>query len=115
MSQKNSMKIYQMIISAFIVIIVFISLIVLLTKIDIPIPTDLDLDTNSTMYAGHEEVCLTPLTKIECAEGLVCKLITKKPELNGICLKPEENFTEDFANRDILPNPNNNTENSYIK
>jgi hypothetical protein len=80
-------------------LLVFFFSIFLINQISITDINDLSLDTNSTIIAGEGEVCITPYTKIECENGLVCKLTSTTPHINGICVKPNETFEEDYVNR----------------
>lgn len=88
-----------------IMIIGFISLIFFLKSIHIPNPNDLQLSSNSKIYAGYKEICIDSNSQTQCLEGLECKPITKIPEVNGICLKPEEEYKEDYYDwNNTIPN-----------
>ena len=67
--------------------------------VDIPTADELALDRNATIVAGEYEACITPYTEITCQEGLECRLISEKPQRNGLCLKPGTVLQEDFINR----------------
>ncbi len=79
-------------------IIVSIALLIVIF-VDIPTANDLALNTDATIVAGEYEACITPYTEITCQEGLECRLISEKPQRNGLCLKPGTVLQEDFINR----------------
>ena len=60
---------------------------------------DVPLNTDSRVFAGEGETCITPSLEVNCAEGLECTLISTEPYKNGICLPEGSEFEEDFVNR----------------
>ena len=71
---------------------------------NLPSANDLALDKDSDIYSGEGEVCLTPYSETKCEEGLECILISKKPQKNGVCMKPGFKYEEDFINRNHYAN-----------
>lgn len=69
----------------------------------VPRIQDVPLNTETQIYAGLGEVCVTPIIEINCQEGLVCMDLSNKPYVNGVCLPEGYVLPEDFTNRKDTP------------
>lgn len=69
------------------IILLLIALLFIVNVVTIPTIDETTLNTDSSLYAGENETCITPHIRINCLEGLECVLITEEPNPQGICKK----------------------------